>query len=88
MDGVPTVAQTGEAEREDLLTIGIVLGDEAVVLTHLDTPAPSYGEAVAEQLYGTTGVCEVFAGRVEHITAAKDLASLGIEGTLPIVGTV
>ena len=50
MDGVSTVAQTGEAEREDLHAVGIVLGDKAVVLTHLNTPTPPHGEAVAEQL--------------------------------------
>ena len=79
MDGVPAVAQAGEAQRENLHAVGIVLGDEAVVLTHLDTPSPSYGEAVAEQLQGTTGVGEVVAMRIEHVAAAEDFTGLGID---------
>ena len=50
MDGVPAVAQAGIAQREDFLAVGIMLGDETVVFTHLDSPAPPYGEAVAKEL--------------------------------------
>lgn len=50
MDGVPAVAQAGIAQREDFLAVGIMLGDETVVVAEFDTPAPAHGEAVAEHL--------------------------------------
>ena len=67
-------------EGEDDAPVGIVLREDAGVVAFRGAPAPAYDKAVAgEELHIATRLGEVVAARVEHITAAKHFACVGVD---------
>ena len=79
VDGVRKAVGSSTAEAENFTACGIVLRDESGIVALFDAPTPTHGEALAEQLNGSTGLRKVISAWIEHIATASNLASLSVD---------